>query len=99
MSKYHKDDVNTIAWDCKNSSQVIYTGSDDCNILVWDWRIFGENQKPVGALIGHQEGITHISSKGDSRHLLSNGKDQIMKNWDIRFMHSLEEISRITLLI
>ena len=34
-------------------------------------------------------------SQGDSLHLLSNGKDQIMKYWDIRQLHPLEIIKNI----
>jgi WD repeat-containing protein 23 len=45
----------------------------------------GSNRgEAAGVLIGHTEGITHIDSKGDGRQLISNGKDQTCKLWDIR---------------
>ncbi|CAI5956621.1 unnamed protein product [Closterium sp. NIES-65] len=44
----------------------------------------GCRNKPVGVLVGHTEGITHLASKGDARCFLTNGKDQTMKLWDIR---------------
>eukprot|EP00826_Nyctotherus_ovalis_P053919 TRINITY_DN7038_c0_g1_i1.p1 TRINITY_DN7038_c0_g1~~TRINITY_DN7038_c0_g1_i1.p1 ORF type:complete len:321 (-),score=42.67 TRINITY_DN7038_c0_g1_i1:116-1078(-) len=88
----HTNDVNTVAWDSKGSSSIIYSGGDDCMIFVWDRRTVGQSQKPVGVLIGHQEGITHVASQGDSVHLLSNGKDQVMKYWDIRKTHELSKI-------
>lgn len=80
----HKDDVNTVAWDNRDISHIVYTGSDDCYIFVWDRRTLGKSKKPEGVLVGHQEGITNISSQGDSVHLISNGKDQVLKYWDIR---------------
>ncbi len=92
FAKSHKDDVNTVCWDNKKTSHILYTGSDDCMILVWDRRILGEKQKPAGVLLGHQEGVTHVASKGDSCYLVSNGKDQLLKVWDIRKMRSQSEI-------
>lgn len=38
--------------------------------------------------MGHLEGITFIDSRGDGRYLISNGKDQAIKLWDIRKMAS-----------
>lgn len=38
--------------------------------------------------MGHLEGITFIDSRGDGRYLISNGKDQAIKLWDIRKMSS-----------
>ena len=40
--------------------------------------------KASGILVGHKEGVTYVSTKGDGRYCLSNGKDQTMKLWDIR---------------
>ncbi|MBE3045495.1 hypothetical protein IMZ48_23705 [Candidatus Bathyarchaeota archaeon] len=34
--------------------------------------------------MGHLEGITYLDSKDDGRYILSNGKDQSMKLWDLR---------------
>ena len=36
----------------------------------------------AGLLIGHTQGITHVSSQDNM--VLSNGKDQRMKLWDLR---------------
>lgn len=38
--------------------------------------------------MGHLEGITFLDSRGDGRYLISNGKDQTIKLWDIRKMSS-----------
>jgi DDB1- and CUL4-associated factor 11 len=54
-------------------------------VQVWDTRTLNEsNPKPVGILAGHMDGITYIDPKGDSRHLITNSKDQSIKLWDIR---------------
>lgn len=82
----HKDDINTACFDSEGS-QVIYSGSDDAVIKIWDRRV-KTSLKPQGVLIGHREGITNISSKCDGFHLVSNGKDQCTKVWDIRLMKS-----------
>jgi WD repeat-containing protein 23 len=48
-------------------------------------------QKPSGVLIGHTEGITYVSAKGDGRYLISNGKDQALRLWDLRKIRSNAE--------
>ena len=57
-------------------------------LQVWDRRYVNAKGKPAGVLMGHLEGITFIDSRGDGRYLISNGKDQAIKLWDIRKMSS-----------
>jgi WD repeat-containing protein 23 len=80
----HADDVNTVCW-ADETSQILFSGSDDCLCKVWDRRQLQQG-KPAGVLVGHLEGITHISSKDDGRYFLSNSKDQSIKLWDLRMM-------------
>ncbi|KAG6525691.1 hypothetical protein ZIOFF_015657 [Zingiber officinale] len=61
--------------------------------LVWDRRCFAATEKPAGVLEGHLEGITFIDSRGDGHYLISNGKDQTTKLWDIRKMSSTTKLS------
>jgi WD repeat-containing protein 23 len=84
----HNDDINTTCFE-SDESPVIYSGSDDSSIKVWDKRMGGN--KVAGVLIGHREGITCISSQNDGIHLISNGKDQCLKYWDIRTMTTREQ--------
>ena len=56
------------------SSNLIFTGSDDGLVKVWDRRDLGNN-RAAGAFVGHHEGITNVASKGDGFYLASNGKD------------------------
>lgn len=41
-------------------------------------------RRPEGVFSGHTEGITHIDSKGDGVHIISNSKDSTIKMWDMR---------------
>lgn len=83
----HKDDVNTVAF-ADETGHLIYSGSDDSCCKVWDRRCLTSRAQPAGSLVGHLEGITFIDSRGDGRYLISNGKDQTTKLWDIRKMTS-----------
>ena len=54
---------------------------------VWDRRILskdGTKSKPVGILAGHTLGITHLDSRNDGIHAISNSKDQSIRLWDLR---------------
>ncbi|XP_059649111.1 LEC14B protein-like isoform X2 [Cornus florida] len=82
----HASDVNAVCF-ADESGHLIFSGSDDNLCKVWDRRCFTRGQE-AGILAGHLEGITFIDSRGDGRYLISNGKDQAIKLWDIRKMSS-----------
>lgn len=46
-------------------------------------------------LIGHTEGITNVSAKGDGRYVISNGKDQALRLWDLRKMRTNAEYEEV----
>lgn len=79
----HSEDVNAVCFGDVTSPHILYSGSDDTTLKVWDRRSMGDSRE-AGAFVGHTEGLTYIDSKGDGRYILSNGKDQCMKLWDIR---------------
>lgn len=83
----HDDDVNAVCFADKSSPHILYSGSDDATIKVWDRRSMGDGRE-AGAFVGHIEGLTYLDSKNDGRYLLSNGKDQSMKLWDLKMMHT-----------
>ncbi|KAM4065051.1 LEC14B protein [Hirsutella rhossiliensis] len=83
----HDDHVNAVCFADKSSPHIVYSGSDDATIKVWDRRSMGDGRE-AGAFVGHIEGLTYIDSKGDGRYILSNGKDQAMKLWDLRMAKS-----------
>ena len=53
------------------------------------------DSREAGVFMGHTEGLTYVDSKGDGRYVLSNGKDQNMKLWDLRKMMSTEASAKI----
>jgi len=83
----HEDDVNSCCW-ADSGSNVLISASDDTFIKVWDRRSLGASTRPSGVLIGNTEGITNVSAKGDGRYVISNGKDQALRLWDLRKMRS-----------
>lgn len=91
----HDDDVNAVCYGDQSSPHILYSGSDDTTLKVWDRRSLGDSRE-AGVFLGHTEGITYVDSKGDGRYVISNGKDQTMKLWDLRKMHSTEEAARST---
>lgn len=67
---------------------------------MWDRRELRRNAKeegrrPCGVFIGHCEGLTHVSTKNDGRFLISNGKDQCIKLWDIRKAASAGDFQKL----
>lgn len=77
-------DVNAVGF-IDETSNIIYSGSDNGIIKIWDRRCLNEtNPKDVGVFSGHLDGITYIDSKNDARYLISNSKDQTIKLWDMR---------------
>lgn len=88
----HSDDVNAVCFGDQSSPHILYSGSDDTLIKVWDRRSMGDSRE-AGVFMGHTEGLTYVDSKGDGRYVLSNGKDQTMKLWDLRKMMPTEKAS------
>lgn len=83
----HEDDVNAVCFGDVSSPHILYSGSDDQTLRVWDRRSMADGRE-AGVFVGHTEGLTYVDSKGDGRYVLSNGKDQMMKLWDLRKMMS-----------
>lgn len=90
----HEDDVNAVCFGDTSSPHILYSGSDDTTLRVWDRRSMGDGRE-AGVFMGHTEGLTYIDSKGDGRYVLSNGKDQMMKLWDLRKMMTTAKFDRI----
>ncbi|KZF20482.1 WD40 repeat-like protein [Xylona heveae TC161] len=87
----HADDVNAVCFGDSSSPHILYSGSDDTTLKVWDRRSMGDN-RGAGVFLGHTEGLTYVDSKGDGRYVLSNSKDQTMKLWDLRKMSSPDKL-------
>ena len=84
MIDAHSDDINSIAYQSGGTSNVLLSGSDDSLIKVWDLR---SERSECGVLMGHTEGVTHLETNPlVSWQVISNGKDQTMRVWDLRNM-------------
>ena len=92
----HNDDVNAVCFADTSSPHILYSGSDDQTLRVWDRRSMADGRE-AGVFVGHTEGLTYVDSKGDGRYVLSNGKDQMMKLWDLRKMVSTADFDRMDL--
>lgn len=92
----HGDDVNAVCFGDKSSPHILFSGSDDQTLRVWDRRSMADGRE-AGVFVGHTEGITYVDSKGDGRYVLSNGKDQMMKLWDLRRMTAPQDFDRMNL--
>ncbi|KAF2709451.1 WD40 repeat-like protein [Pleomassaria siparia CBS 279.74] len=90
----HDDDVNAVCFGDSQSPHILYSGSDDTTLKVWDRRSMGDGRE-AGVFLGHTEGLTYVDSKGDGRYVLSNAKDQTAKLWDLRKMMSKEKADRV----
>lgn len=90
----HDDDVNAVCFGDAASPHILYSGSDDTTLKVWDRRSLGDG-RAAGVFLGHTEGLTYVDSKGDGRYIISNGKDQTAKLWDLRKVIPTEEANKI----
>nr|POE90104.1 lec14b protein [Quercus suber] len=90
----HSDDVNAVCFGDQMSPHILYSGSDDTTLKVWDRRSLS-SMRPAGMFLGHTEGLTYIDSKGDGRYVISNAKDQTCKLWDLRKMINTDAAERI----
>ena len=96
VSGCHTNEINSVMFANRQHSNIIFSGSDDTLVKVWDRRALSSN-RPVGVFIGHAEGITNVASKGDGLYLASNGKDQLLKVWDIRKAVSYDKFLDVNL--
>lgn len=96
IKQAHTNEINSVCFANRQQSNLIFTGSDDTLVKVWDRRALNNN-RPTGVFVGHAEGVTNVASKGDGVYLASNCKDQLLKVWDIRKMVSPERFESMKL--
>lgn len=94
VDRAHEDEINSVCFANRSHSNLIFTGSDDSLVKVWDRRAL---TREAGTFVGHSEGVTHVTSKGDGVLLASNAKDQLLKVWDIRKMVDPETLHSVRL--
>lgn len=84
----HRDDINSVCYASSSGegADTIVTGSDDGLIKIFDRRVARGSGATNAAsiLVGNRAGISCVSARGDGRYVLSNGKDQALRIWDLR---------------
>jgi WD repeat-containing protein 23 len=75
VARAHEDEINSVCFANRETSNIVFTGSDDGMVKIWDRRALGGNNRPQGVFVGHAEGITNVASKGDGLYVASNSKD------------------------
>jgi len=53
VGEAHEDEINSVCWANRDSSNLLFTGSDDCFVKVWDRRNLANSRRPAGIFIGH----------------------------------------------
>lgn len=95
-TQVHQDDVNAMCYAGGCDPNIVVSGSDDTLLRVFDRRMVDGTGSagPVGGLPGHTEGVTHLHGRDDGRYILSNGKDQTARLWDLRGMVPAAEMRK-----
>ncbi|CDW77642.1 wd repeat protein [Stylonychia lemnae] len=86
VEKAHQEDINSVCFSHHYNPNIFYSASDDCVLKVWDQRTLQDGKSCVGKFVGHSQGITCVAGRNDGNYLASNGKDQLLKLWDLRYM-------------
>jgi WD repeat-containing protein 23 len=53
VSGCHTDEINSICFANRLQSNLIFTGSDDGLVKIWDRRSLGNSARSAGAFVGH----------------------------------------------
>jgi len=84
--KAHKQAVTNMVMD----GYFLFTASDDLTIAMWDIK----SKTKLKVLTGHENDILDLTIVPDSGHLLSAGRDGIIKLWDYTLGSTLFEYKR-----
>ncbi|CDO75481.1 hypothetical protein BN946_scf184935.g17 [Trametes cinnabarina] len=68
---------------------------DDDQFGIWSCKFSADGKEVIAGGSSMIFGITYVSAKGDGRYVISNGKDQILRLWDLRMMRSNSEFESV----
>lgn len=88
------DDTFIKVWDRRSLGHHAKPAGVVCDSILGQDRHCLLMSPHIEQLVGHTEGITYVSSKGDGRYVISNGKDQSLRLWDLRKMRSNDEFDQ-----
>ncbi|XP_057970053.1 protein TORMOZ EMBRYO DEFECTIVE [Malania oleifera] len=77
--KGHKGVVASIIFHSDPNRLILFSGSDDATIRVWDL----QTKKCVATLERHFSAVTSMAVSEDGRTLISAGRDKIVNLWDL----------------
>jgi WD repeat-containing protein 32 len=87
----HEDSVNTI---CFCDERIFASGSDDCNVALWDTRMLGEH---IMELSGHTGWVKSLVYDTNTKMLLSSAFDGTVRMWDINRSPCSEHDASVTM--
>ncbi|PON77530.1 Guanine nucleotide-binding protein, beta subunit [Parasponia andersonii] len=77
--KGHKGVVSTVLFHPDPSKSLLFSGSDDTTVQVWNLI----TKKSVATLNGHHSTVTSVALSEDGGTLLSAGRDKVVMLWDL----------------
>ncbi|XAR71526.1 hypothetical protein NMG60_11017839 [Bertholletia excelsa] len=77
--KGHKGVVTSIMFHPDHNRLILFSGSDDATIRVWDL----VSKKCIGTLDKHFSTVTSMAVSEDGWTLLSSGRDKVVNLWDL----------------
>lgn len=87
----HNDSVNCI---CFLDERTFASGSDDCNIVLWDTRMLN---KQVSKLEGHTSWVKSLEYNINTSQLVTSGFDDTVRVWDINRYSDSQPRSKVIL--
>lgn len=85
----HKSEVTALSFD--KAGQLLVSGSNDTDLIVWDLI----TDSGLFKLRGHKNGITDVKfmeSKDGARLVVSSSKDFLLKVWDLDTQHCVQTV-------
>lgn len=85
----HKSEVTALSFD--KAGQLLVSGSNDTDLIVWDL----VTDTGLFKLRGHKNGITDVKfmeSKDGARLVVSSSKDFLLKVWDLDTQHCIQTV-------
>lgn len=85
----HKSEVTALSFD--KAGQLLVSGSNDTDLIVWDL----VTDSGLFKLRGHKNGITDVKfmeSKDGARLVVSSSKDFLLKVWDLDTQHCVQTV-------
>ncbi|CAH8271321.1 unnamed protein product [Arabidopsis lyrata] len=81
--KGHKGVVSSILFHPDTNKNILFSGSDDATVRVWDLLAKNTEKKCLAILEKHFSAVTSIALSEDGWNLFSAGRDKVVNLWDL----------------